>query len=239
MISFWSRNYVKVWSKFSTKFRRCSDVAGTLDICHNLWPISMLQWRQNYFEVWSNFLTNFRRRSYATTTFNFTVIHDQFSTLQWRRVGDVTIKIWRRIEVDNNFMSPLGTKVWKFISYAMLVPEVKHFASAGHSVRQSALRAGHSQFVSVFCICCTIEIWKSAGHYDRILSVTREIAPDSDRWPAVISCTEILDLTFNKMCLFSNQTLIFTWKATLKSRWRGVITTFKVILMQLLKRYFF
>ena len=50
---------------------------------------------------------------------------------------------------------------------------------------------------------------------------------------------QILDLIFNKMCLFSNQTLLFTWKATLKSRWGGVITTFKVILMQLLKRYFF
>ena len=50
---------------------------------------------------------------------------------------------------------------------------------------------------------------------------------------------QILDLIFNKMCLFSNQTLLFTWKATLKSRWSGVITTFKVILMQLLKRYFF
>ena len=43
----------------------------------------------------------------------------------------------------------------------------KYFASAGHCVRQSALRACHSQFVSVFCIWCTIEIWKPTGHCDR------------------------------------------------------------------------
>ena len=49
----------------------------------------------------------------------------------------------------------------------------------------------------------------------------------------------ILDLIFAKMCIFSTQTLLSTRKATLKSRWSGVITTFKVILMRLLKRYFF
>ena len=119
----------------------------------------------------------------------------------------------------------------------------KYFASAGHRVRQSALRASHTQFVPVFCIWYTIEIWKTAVHCDqnnssapeinispvpdtmtgsrhfvqvthnscrssvydillkfrnlpvivtgrkRILSVTHEIVPDSDRWPAVISCT--------------------------------------------------
>ena len=43
----------------------------------------------------------------------------------------------------------------------------EYFASAGHCVRQSALRAGHWQFVPVFCIWYTIEIWKPAGHCDR------------------------------------------------------------------------
>ena len=42
----------------------------------------------------------------------------------------------------------------------------KYFVSAGHSVQQSALHARHSQFVSVFCIWYTIEIWKPAGHCD-------------------------------------------------------------------------
>ena len=50
---------------------------------------------------------------------------------------------------------------------------------------------------------------------------------------------QILDLIFAKMCIFSTQTLLSTWKATLKSRWSGVITTFKVILMRFLKRYIF
>ena len=39
-------------------------------------------------------------------------------------------------------------------------------------VKQSALHAGHWQFVPVFCICYTIEIWKPARHCDRrVLSV--------------------------------------------------------------------
>ena len=59
----------------------------------------------------------------------------------------------------------------------------KYFASAGHRIRQSALRVCHSQFVLVFCIWYTIEIWKW------ILSLTHEIVPDSDRWLVVISCT--------------------------------------------------
>ena len=43
----------------------------------------------------------------------------------------------------------------------------KYFASTGQRVRQSALRAGHSQFEPVFCIWYTIEIWKPVGHCDR------------------------------------------------------------------------
>ena len=43
----------------------------------------------------------------------------------------------------------------------------KYFASVEHRVRQSALRAGHSKFVPVFCIRYTIEIQKAAGHCDR------------------------------------------------------------------------
>ena len=43
----------------------------------------------------------------------------------------------------------------------------KYFASAGHCVWQSALRAGQLQFVTVFCIWYTIEIWNPAGHCDR------------------------------------------------------------------------
>ena len=35
------------------------------------------------------------------------------------------------------------------------------------------------------------------------------------------------------MYIFSTQNLLSTWKGTLKSRWRSVITTFKVILMWL------
>ena len=42
----------------------------------------------------------------------------------------------------------------------------KYFASAGHRVRQSIFRAGHSQFVPVIRIWYTIEIWKPAGHCD-------------------------------------------------------------------------
>ena len=38
---------------------------------------------------------------------------------------------------------------------------------------------------------------------------------------------QISDLIFAKMCIFSTQTLSSTGKATLKSRWSGVITTFK------------
>ena len=49
----------------------------------------------------------------------------------------------------------------------------------------------------------------------------------------------ILDLIFAKMCIFSTQTLLSKRKATLKSSWGDVITTFKVIIMLLLKRYFF
>ena len=49
---------------------------------------------------------------------------------------------------------------------------------------------------------------------------------------------QILDLKFAKMSIFSVQTLLSIWKATLKSRWSDVITTFKVILMGLLKQYF-
>ena len=40
------------------------------------------------------------------------------------------------------------------------------------------------------------------------------------------------------MWLLFTQTLVSTWKATLKSRWSGVITTFKIILMRVLKQYF-
>ena len=43
----------------------------------------------------------------------------------------------------------------------------KYFASGGHHVQQSALRTSHSQFVPVFCIWYTIEIWKPAVHCDR------------------------------------------------------------------------
>ena len=50
---------------------------------------------------------------------------------------------------------------------------------------------------------------------------------------------QLLDLIFAKICIFSTQTLLSTWKATLKSRWVDVITTFKVIWMRLLKQYFF
>ena len=50
---------------------------------------------------------------------------------------------------------------------------------------------------------------------------------------------QILDLIFAKIFIFSTQTLLSTWKATLKSRWSGVITSYKVILMRLLKLYFF
>ena len=42
----------------------------------------------------------------------------------------------------------------------------KYFASAGQRVQQSALRAGHSQFVPVFSIWYTIEFWKPDGHCD-------------------------------------------------------------------------
>ena len=65
----------------------------------------------------------------------------------------------------------------------------KYFASAGHCVRQSALRAGHSQFLSVFCIYCwNLKTCRSLWRV--LLSVTHEIVPDSDRWPALISCTD-------------------------------------------------
>ena len=50
---------------------------------------------------------------------------------------------------------------------------------------------------------------------------------------------QILGLTFAKMCISTTQTFLSTWKATLKSRRSGVITTFQVIQMRLLKRYFF
>ena len=50
---------------------------------------------------------------------------------------------------------------------------------------------------------------------------------------------QILDLIFAKICLFSTQTFLSTWKATLKSRPIIVITTLKVILMLLSKQYFF
>ena len=54
------------------------------------------------------------------------------------------------------------TWVWTFSAWN------RCFASAGHRVRQSALRASHSQFVSVFCIWWyTIEIRKPAGHCDQ------------------------------------------------------------------------
>ena len=43
----------------------------------------------------------------------------------------------------------------------------KYFTSAGHRVRQSAVCAGHSQLVPVFCLWYTFEIWKPAGHSDQ------------------------------------------------------------------------
>ena len=49
----------------------------------------------------------------------------------------------------------------------------------------------------------------------------------------------IIDLLFAEMCIFFTQTLLSTWKATLKSRWNGNITNSKVILMRLSKRYSF
>ena len=52
------------------------------------------------------------------------------------------------------------------------------------------------------------------------------------------SLMKVLDLIFSKICIFSTQFLLSTWKATL-SRWNDVITTFKVIVMRLLKRYLF
>ena len=52
------------------------------------------------------------------------------------------------------------------------------------------------------------------------------------------SLMQILDLILSKMSIFSTQTLSSTLETTSKSR-SGVFTTFKVILMRLLKRYFF
>ena len=73
----------------------------------------------------------------------------------------------------------------------------KYLTSAGHRVRQSALHAGHSQFVSVFCIYDILLKFENMSVIvtgkKRILSVTHEIVPDSDRRPAAISCTVILD----------------------------------------------
>ena len=43
----------------------------------------------------------------------------------------------------------------------------KYFASAGHRVRQSALRVSHSQFLPLSCIWYAIEFWKPAGHCDQ------------------------------------------------------------------------
>ena len=65
----------------------------------------------------------------------------------------------------------------------------KYFASAGHRVRQSALRAGHSQLMPVFCILKFENLSVIVTDRKRILSVTHEIMPNSDRWPAVISYT--------------------------------------------------
>ena len=70
----------------------------------------------------------------------------------------------------------------------------KYFVSAGHHVRQLALRAGHSQFVPVFCIWYTIEIWKPAGLCDR--QKTNHVGHTwncAGQWPrsAVISCTYV------------------------------------------------
>ena len=51
---------------------------------------------------------------------------------------------------------------------------------------------------------------------------------------------QILGLIFAQMCIFSTQNLLLlsTWRAALKSSWSGVITTFTVILMQLLRQHF-
>ena len=65
--------------------------------------------------------------------------------------------------------------------------------------------------------------------------------PKSDKLWAENELTldEILSLIFAKMCIFSTQNLLSTFRATPKSIWSGVTTTFKVILMQLLRQYFF
>ena len=47
---------------------------------------------------------------------------------------------------------------------------------------------------------------------------------------------QILGLIFAKTCIFF---YTYTWRATLKIRWSGVITVFIGILMRLLKQYFF
>ena len=65
-------------------------------------------------------------------------------------------KIWFRKYIYDN---------WQSIK--MNSAQNKYFASTGHRVRQSPLCASHSQFVLVFCIWYTIEIWKPAGHCDR------------------------------------------------------------------------
>ena len=68
----------------------------------------------------------------------------------------------------------------------------EYFASAGHRVWQSALCAGHLQFLPVYDILLKFEnLPVIVTEKKRILSVTHEIVPDSDRWPAVISCTEV------------------------------------------------
>ena len=53
------------------------------------------------------------------------------------------------------------------------------------------------------------------------------------------SLMQILGLIFAKMHIFSTQTLLCTWKVKSKSRWSGVITAFEVILICLLKGYYF
>ena len=70
-----------------------------------------------------------------------------------------------------------------------------YFPSAGHCVRQSTLRAGHSRLLQVICVWYTIEIWKPVCHCDR--QKTNHVVHTWNRagqWPMNVSYSCWLDL---------------------------------------------
>ena len=109
----------------------------------------------------------------------------------------------------------------------------KYFAIAGHCVRQSALRAGRSRFVSVFCIWYTIEIWKPASHCDR-----QKTNPVGHTWNCAGQWTMTGGYFLHCPCVFCSCLTHSVRKVSIKPSTKCTCNFFNVVAYFSLKRSF-